>query len=38
MFDAKLLYTIDSKTIIFQCSKNYGSLTRVTQLNVAPNI
>ena len=27
---------INSKTIIFQCSKNYGSLTRVTRLKVAP--
>ena len=26
------------KTIIFQCSKNYGSPTRVTRLKVAPNM
>ena len=25
------------KTIIFQCSKNYDSPTRVTRLKVAPN-
>ena len=30
--------TIDLKTIIFQCSKNYGNPKRVTRLNVAPNI
>ena len=37
LFDAKLL---NSKTIIFKCSENYGrpSLTRVTRLNVAPNM
>ena len=29
---------IDLKTIIFQCSKNYGSPTRVTRLKVAPNM
>ena len=29
---------IDSKTIIFQCSKNYGTPTRVTRLKVAPNM
>ena len=29
---------INSKTIIFQCSKSYGSSTRVTRLKVAPNI
>ena len=31
-------YGIDLKTIIFQCSKIYGSPTRVTGLNVAPFI
>ena len=37
LFDAKL---INSKTIIFKCSENYGrpSPTRVTRLNVAPNM
>ena len=29
---------INLKTIIFQCSKNYGSPTRVTRLKVPPNI
>ena len=27
-------YNIDLNTIIFQCSKNYGSPTRVTRLKV----
>ena len=31
-------YTINLKTIIFQCSKNYGSPTCVTSLKVAPNM
>ena len=31
-------YTINLKTIIFQSSKNYGSPTRITRLNVAPNM
>ena len=37
LFDAKL---INSKTIIFKCSENYGrpSPTRVTRLNVALNM
>ena len=30
--------TINLKTTIFQCSKNYGSPTRVTRLKVAPNM
>ena len=30
--------TIDLKTIIFQCSKNYGSPTPVTRSKVAPNM
>ena len=30
--------TINLKTIIFQCSKNHGSPTRVTRLKVAPNM
>ena len=30
--------TINLKTIIFQCSENYGSLTRAAKLNVAPNM
>ena len=30
--------TIKLKTIIFQCSKNYSSLTRVTRLKIAPNM
>ena len=30
--------TINLKTIIFQWSKTYGSLTRVTRLKVAPNM
>ena len=30
--------TINLKTIIFQCSKTYSSLTRVTRLKVAPNM
>ena len=34
LFDAKLLIL----TIIFQCSKNYGTPTRVTRLKVAPNM
>ena len=34
--DAKLF--INTKTIIFQCSKKYASPTRVTSLNVAPNM
>ena len=29
---------INSKTIIFHCSKNYSSPTRVTRLKVAPNM
>ena len=29
---------INLKTLIFQCSKNYGSPTRVTRLKVASNI
>ena len=29
---------IDLKTFICQCSKNYGSPTRVTRLKVAPNM
>ena len=29
---------INSKTAIFQCSKNYGTQTRVTRLKVAPNM
>ena len=35
LFDAKLL---NLETIIFQCSINYGSPTRVTRLKVAPNM
>ena len=31
-------YIINLKTIIFQCSKNYGTPTRVTRLKVAPNM
>ena len=31
-------YNINSKTIIFQCSKNYGTPTRVTKLKVASNM
>ena len=31
-------YQINLKTIIFQCSKNDGSPTRVTRLKVAPNM
>ena len=34
LFDA----TINLKIIIFQCSKNYGSPTRVTRLKVTPNM
>ena len=30
--------TINVKIIIFQCSKNYGSPTRVTRLNIAVNL
>ena len=30
--------TINLKTIIFQCSKNYGSPTHITRLKVAPNM
>ena len=30
--------TIDLKTIIFQCSKNYGNPTRVTRLKLAPKM
>ena len=30
--------TMNSKTIILQCSKNYGSPTLVTRLKVAPNM
>ena len=30
--------TINQETIIFQCSKNYGSPTRVTRLKVEPNM
>ena len=33
-----LMLNYDLKTIIFQCSKNYGSPTRVTRLKVAPNM
>ena len=33
-----LMLTINSKTTIFQYSKNYGSPTRVTRLKVAPNM
>ena len=29
--------TINLETIIFQCSKNYGSPTRVTRIKVEPN-
>ena len=29
---------INSKTTIFQCSKNYGSPTRVTRLKFAPKM
>ena len=29
---------INFQTTIFQCSKNYSSLTRVTRLKVAPNM
>ena len=31
-------WTINSKTIILQCSKNYGNSTRVTRLKVKPNM
>ena len=31
-------YTINLKTIIYQCSKTYGSPTRITRLKVAPNM
>ena len=31
-------WTINLKTIIFQCSKNYDIPTRVTRLKVAPNM
>ena len=30
--------TINLETIIFQCSKIYGSATRVTRLKVEPNM
>ena len=30
--------TINLKTIIFQCSKNYDSPTRVTRLKLAPDM
>ena len=30
--------TIDLKIIIFQCSKNYGSPTRVPRLKIAVNL
>ena len=32
------MLNIDLKAIIFQCSKNYGSLTRATRLKVTSNI
>ena len=31
-------HPLNLKTIIFQCSKNYDSPTRVTRLKVAPNM
>ena len=33
-----LMLNTNLKTTIFQCSKNYGSPTRVTRLRVAPNM
>ena len=33
-----LYWTINLKTIIFQCSKNFGNPTLVTRLKVAPNM
>ena len=33
-----LMLNINSETIIFQYSKNYGTPTRVTRLKVAPNM
>ena len=33
-----LRQAINLKTIIFQCSKNYGNLTRVTRLKLAPKM
>ena len=32
------MYTINFQITIFQCSKNYGSLTWLTRLKIAPNM